>query len=86
MFLLVTACNIYKLMRNSLEYFYNETKSFLNKQERTNFVMKTVILELEVSRLKSPDKIFSLHEAENFENNFSQIFVKSLSSLVSILS
>ena len=48
--------------------------------------MKTVILELEVSRLKSPDKIFSLHEAENFENNFSQIFVKSLSSLVSILS
>ena len=66
-------------MRNSLKYF-------ISLQKRTNFLIKTVILKLEVSRMKSPDKIFSLHEAENFENNFSQIFVKSLSSLVSILS
>ena len=56
-------------MRNSLKYF-------ISLQKRTNFLIKTVILKLEVSRMKSPDKIFSLHEAENFENNFSQIFVK----------
>ena len=47
--------------------------------------MKTVILKSEVSRMKSPDKIFSLHEAENFESNFSQIFVKSLSKLLNSL-